>query len=359
MKIAVIGTVGLPANYGGFETLVENLVKNLATKYQFTVYCSSNNRVDKPKKYGTTNLVYIPLKANGVQSIPYDIISIFNAIFITDILLILGVSGCICLPIIKLISQKKIIIHIDGLEWRRAKWGAMAKKFLKISEQIAINYADVVIADNAAIQEYITDEYHKNSELIAYGGDHVFPMKTEQLKNWNYSFSPKSYAIKVCRIEPENNIHIVLEAFSKINNLSLVIVGNWNNSEYGLMLRKKYIHDKNIQFLDPIYDQDKLYILRSNALCYVHGHSAGGTNPSLVEAMFLGLPIIAFDINYNQETTYHKAIYFDSVEKLITLLKGFDKLELSNLGSKMKELALQYYTWENVTDKYADLFVKN
>ena len=359
MKIAVIGTVGLPANYGGFETLVENLVQHLGLRYQFTVYCSSINRADRPKKCGNADLVYIPLQANGAQSIPYDIISIFKAIVSSDVLLVLGVSGCICLPFVKTITKKKIIVHIDGLEWKRAKWGALAKSFLKISEHIAIKYADIIIADNFAIQEYIKEEYQKKSELIAYGGDHVVPAKLEQEPKWQYSFAPKSYAFKVCRIEPENNVHMVLEAFSINKKIPLVVVGNWANSEYGRLLREKYTGDDNIQLLDPIYDQSKLYILRSNALLYVHGHSAGGTNPSLVEAMFLGLPIISFEINYNKETTHNNAIYFDSVEKLGEVLKGVDNLDLSILGEKMKVLALKYYTWNNIADKYASLFERS
>ena len=355
MKIAVIGTVGLPANYGGFETLVENLVQHLGFRYQFTVYCSSINRADRPKKCGNADLVYIPLQANGAQSIPYDIISIFKAIVSSDVLLVLGVSGCICLPFVKKISKKKIIVHIDGLEWKRAKWGAWAKSFLKMSEHIAIKYADIIIADNFAIQEYIKEEYQKKSELIAYGGDHVVPAKIDQNLAWEYSFTRKSYAFKVCRIEPENNVHMVLEAFSKNKKMPLVVVGNWANSEYGQMLRVNY-KQNNIQLLDPIYDQSKLYILRSNAALYVHGHSAGGTNPSLVEAMYLGLPIIAFDVNYNKETTKNNAIYFNSADKLDEIINGLDRLDLSILGSKMHELALKHYTWGNISEKYADLF---
>jgi len=356
IKIAVIGTVGLPANYGGFETLVENLVNYLGKQFQFTVYCSFKKGLERPKKISNAELVYIPLQANGIQSIPYDIISMFHAIFKADVLLVLGVSGCVCLPLVKMIFGKNIIVHIDGLEWKREKWGGMAKWFLKKSEHIAIQYADKIIADNAAIQEYIAKEYQKESVLIAYGGDHVLPVKKDQNLAWEYPFTYKSYAFKVCRIEPENNVHMVLEAFVKNNGMPLVIVGNWANSEYGLVLRKKFGNSKKIYLLDPIYDQRKLYQLRSNARLYVHGHSAGGTNPSLVEAMFLGLPIISFDINYNRETTKNRAIYFSSAETLVKVLSSLESFNLSVLGAKMKAVALNYYTWDIVTKKYAKLF---
>jgi len=356
IKVAVVGTVGLPANYGGFETLVENLVKYLGKQFQFTVYCSSKKGLERPKKISNVELVYIPLQANGIQSIPYDIISMFHAIFRADVLLVLGVSGCVCLPLVKMVFGKNIIVHIDGLEWKREKWGRMAKWFLKKSERIAIQYADKIIADNVAIQEYITKEYHKESVLIAYGGDHVLPVKKDQDLAWEYPFTCNNYAFKVCRIEPENNVHMVLEAFSKNNRIPLVIVGNWGNSEYGLALRKKFYNNKNIYLLDPIYDQSKLYQLRSSAKLYVHGHSAGGTNPSLVEAMFLGLPIISFDINYNRETTQNNAIYFSSVDTLEKVLTSLELFNLSILGSKMNALALKYYTWNIITKKYAKLF---
>ena len=134
-KIAIIGTVGIPAKYGGFETLTEHLTKELGRSYVMTVYCSSKAYKNKLKSYHNAQLKYINLNANGVQSIPYDIISVFKSLRNSDALLILGVSGCIVLPFVKLISKKKIIINIDGLEWRREKWGKFIKWFLKYSEK--------------------------------------------------------------------------------------------------------------------------------------------------------------------------------------------------------------------------------
>ncbi len=172
-KIAIIGTVGVPAIYGGFETLAEYLTKYLGKKYELTVYCSSKSYSNKIIEYNNARLVYLPLNANGVQSIPYDILSILKALRYADTLLILGVSGCISLPFVKLISRKKIVVNIDGLEWKREKWNKFAKWFLKFSEKLAVKYADAVITDNKVIQNYVLSEYGVKSTLIAYGADHA------------------------------------------------------------------------------------------------------------------------------------------------------------------------------------------
>jgi len=172
-KISIIGTVGIPAKYGGFETLTEYLTKYLSQDYDLTVYCSAKSYAERPDRYNGTALKYISLKANGVQSIPYDIVSFFKARRDAETILVLGVSGCIILPFIKLFSGCKIIVNIDGLEWQREKWNKYAKWFLKFSEKQAVNSADVVITDNKVIQDYVRDEYNKESKLIAYGGDHA------------------------------------------------------------------------------------------------------------------------------------------------------------------------------------------
>jgi len=291
-----------------------------------------------------------------VQSIPYDITSIFKSLTFADTLVVLGVSGCIVLPFVKLISKKKVIVNIDGLEWKREKWGSAAKWFLKYSEKLAVNYADEVVTDNRVIQEYVKSEYRKESTLIAYGADHVTKEKLSREIVSQYPFLSEKYAFKVCRIEPENNIHIILEAFSEFGDLNLVIIGNWENSEYGIKLKEKYLESKNIFLLDPIYDQQVLNQIRSNCYVYMHGHSAGGTNPSLVEAMYLGLPIFAYGIQYNSETTQNKAMYFDDKEALLSLLTSIDSESLGRVALDMKSIAVKEYTWGNITQKYSELF---
>jgi len=355
-KIAIIGTVGLPAKYGGFETLTEYLTKHVGHRFNFTVYCSSKFYTKKIKKYHNAQLKHIPLNANGTQSIVYDILSIFNALLFADILLILGVSGCVSLPLVKLISTKKIIVNIDGIEWKRAKWGKFAKWFLKYSENLAVKYADVIISDNKVIQQYVQDTYAVKSELIAYGANHATKVKLTASAIANYPFLSEKYAFKVCRIEPENNIHVILSAFSETKKIPIVIVGNWDNSNYGKNLKLHFSKFKNIYLLDPIYDQNILNQIRSNCYIYVHGHSAGGTNPSLVEAMCLGLPIVAYAVHYNIETTKNKALYFENKKELINILQLLKNDELKLTANELNRVAKDNYTWEIISEKYAALF---
>jgi glycosyltransferase involved in cell wall biosynthesis len=357
-KIAIIGTVGLPSNYGGFETLTEYLTKYLGDKFDFTVFCSSKSYNKKIKTYNNAKLKYLPLNANGIQSIFYDILSIFYALFFADVLLILGVSGCVFLPLVKLISSKKIIVNIDGLEWKRQKWNKVAKRFLKFSEVCAVKYANVIIADNKVIKDYVYSNYKKNAHLIAYGGDHCNLKKQSYELLKKFPFLEKKYAFKVCRIEPENNIEIILEAFAQADKIPLVLIGNWNNSTFGKQIKSKYQDFETIYLLDPIYDQDVLNGIRSNCEFYIHGHSAGGTNPSLVEAMSLGLPILCYDINYNDETTENSALYFKSSLDLINLIKSISQEEIKLIGNRMYDIARNKYKWSIISNQYMELFEK-
>ncbi len=355
-KVAIIGTVGIPAKYGGFETLVEHLTKQLSKDYEMSVYCSSHSYSEKLYTYNGATLKYINLKANGIQSIPYDIVSIIRSCRTADTLLILGVSGCMILPLVKYFSTKKIIVNIDGLEWKRDKWNKYAKWFLKFSEKQAVKYADIVVSDNKVIQDYIKEEYGRDSVYIAYGADHVSKeIMSDEIKV-KYSFLNKKYAFNVCRIEPENNLHLILEAFKEYRDLNLVIIGNWSNSEYGINLKAKYGEIKNINLIDPIYDQKILNEIRSNCYVYIHGHSAGGTNPSLIEAMYLKLPIFAYAISYNKETTDNKAFYFNSKNELIKLLENINEDVLYKNACNMSEYALKDYIWNNISNKYLKLF---
>ena len=360
LRVAIIGTTGLPARYGGFETLAHHLVCKLSSQFDMTVYCSSKYFGKSGKRltsYKGAKLEYVSLNANGYQSIPYDIISMFRAIRNNDVLLVLGISGALFLPILKLFTKKPILINIDGQEWKRPKWNWLAKKVLGFSEKLAVRYADTVISDNKVIQDYVQNCYGRSgSWLIEYGGDHVEkqPLHDELLQK--YSFLSRPYAFNVSRIEPENNIHMILDAFSRTPEHHLVIVGLWNHGPYGLGLREQYSNFSNIHLLDPIYDQTQLNEIRSNASVYVHGHSAGGTNPGLVEAMCLGLPIISYGVSYNRETTCHRARYFSNGEELLQQLNTLDEKERQRLGREMEEIGHHHYTWNRIAALYAAAF---
>ena len=353
-NIAVIGIQGVPANYGGFESLVENIIGvDKSEDIRYTVFCSSKDMGERMPSYKGARLKYVPFHANGLQSVPYDIVSMMRAIRGYDTVLILGVSGCIFLPVLRLFSRSKLVVNIDGLEHRRDKWGKTARAFLKYSEKIAVKYADVIIADNKGIQDYVKEEYGKGSELIAYGGDHVIrelsPSFEQEVLD-KYSLQSDDYAITVCRIEPENNCHKTLEAFSRTDK-KLMFIGNWSRSEYGQNLKEKYSKFPNIIIQNPIYDIDILYALRKNAGMYIHGHSAGGTNPSLVEAMFFGCPILCYDVVYNRASTQEKAYYWKDVDELVDLLKRTDLC-----GDVMRSIAQKEYTWETIASRYEALY---
>ena len=164
-----------------------------------------------------------------------------------------------------------------------------------------------------------------------------------------------NYAIGVCRIEPENNIHVILEAFADAS-LPLMMVGNWENSTYGRKLLERYRDNTHIFMYPSIYDHAQLDVLRWGSKLYVHGHSCGGTNPSLVEAMYLGLPIAAFDVDFNRETTENRALYFKDADGLRNLLNSLDDAKLQEVGEAMKEIADRRYTWQRITGLYVDLF---
>jgi glycosyltransferase involved in cell wall biosynthesis len=356
-KVAIIGTVGLPANYGGFETLTEHLVEEMGHKHDFTVYCSGKKypKAKRKNHYCGARLKFLPFDANGIQSIPYDTFSILHALFYADVLLILGVAGAWILPFVKLFTNKKIIISIDGIEWKRDKWNLLARWYLFWAEGIAVKYSHIDISDNEAIQDYTAARYGSLSRIIEYGGDHTLKVAIKKEDPTMYPFLNEPYAFKVCRIEPENNVHTVLEAFATLRSMPLVIVGNWDKSDYGRMLKANFSHYKNIHLFDPIYQQEKLDLLRSNATIYIHGHSAGGTNPSLVEAMSLGLPVIAFKVAYNKVTTEHQALYFNDVHSLVEVVRTADWTQMQYMGKVMAGIAERRYTWHYIARQYERL----
>jgi len=351
MKIAIIGTVGVPASYGGFETLVENLIEDDTSDY--TVYCSGLHYSEQIETYKNARLIYLPFRANGFQSIIYDIVSTLHALWSGyRNFLILGTSGAGILPLVRLFFPNvKIVINIDGLEWKRQKWKGFAKRFLRVSECLAVRFSTIVVADNEAITKYVEANYNRSCETIAYGGDHaVIDTAVAQGTECPYDTGP--YAFALCRIEPENNVHMILEAFATAK-LNLIFVGNWQASDYGRDLLRRYSNVSNIELVKPIYDLETLAYYRRNCEVYVHGHSAGGTNPSLVEMMHFDKPIVAFDCVYNRATLEGLGFYFSSVSTLSHIV---EEGEFRNEGVNFGDIARRRYTWSIVRTQYRELF---
>ncbi|MCH2223411.1 MAG: DUF1972 domain-containing protein [Crocinitomicaceae bacterium] len=355
-RLAIIGSVGIPVNHEGFETLTENLVEQLSYKYEITVFCSTKDlkRSERKSSYKGARLKFIPLKANGLQGVLYYYIAIFRALFYADTLLILGVSGCTMLPLVRLFTRKKIIVNIDGLEWRRKKWGRLAKWFLRLSEGFAIRYSHVDVVDNKAIQRYTTMYYGTVSKVIPYGGNHKTVDRSNEALMNKYPFVNNDYFIKVAPIEPENNIELILRTFS-VEKEQLVIVGDWSKSEFGKALYKEYGSLSNIQLLNPIYELEEIDFLRGNAKAYIHGREAGGTNPSLVQAMCLGLPVISFNVSFNRETTKAQALYFGSENELKAIIKTTLEKEYIKNKKAMLLISHKEYTWKRIAEQYDDL----
>jgi len=350
MKLAIVGSVGVPASYGGFETLVEHLIGD--DEHDYTVYCSGVHYKERLNTYKGARLVYIPISANGPASFLYDAFSIVHGIFAGHRhFLILGTSGTSMIPLVRLLCPSvRMVANIDGVEWRRQKWQGVAKRFLRFSESMAVRSAHVVVADNEAISDYVRISYDRQSETIAYGGDHAL-VELQDISVYADLDIERPYSLSLCRIEPENNVHMILQAFSESGE-ELVFIGNWQATDYGKKLLVKYSKFANLRLLDPIYDLEILCAYRTHCRVYVHGHSAGGTNPSLVEAMHFAKPIIAFNCGYNRASMEGKGAYFmDSAE----LKDRVSEISQSH-DPEMREIALRKYSWVIVKQKYLALF---
>lgn len=355
-KVAIIGTVGLPANYGGFETMVKYLTEQKNEEFDFTVFCQKTPRNQQLKEYNGSKLKYLPFKANGSQSIIYDIVAIATSWFKYDTLVILGTPGCIILPLLNIFKKTRTIVNFGGLEWARDKWGFLGKIYLKLTEQIAVKFATVMVADNQHFCNYIKETYGTKSVLIEYGGDHTqrLPVSRELIEK--YPFLNDPYDVSISRAQVDNNLHLLLEAYSKIPERKLVLISNYSSFEYGRQLKERYKGFSNLWLQDAVYDKIELDVIRSNASVYIHSHSFCGTAPSLVEAMNLRLPVIAFDVPTNHFTTEEKALYFKDEDDLKVLIESSNHNKIGKLADQMYEIAKRRYTWKRIGEKYGELF---
>ncbi|WP_242918062.1 DUF1972 domain-containing protein [Pontibacter liquoris] len=354
MRIAIVGTRGIPNTYGGFETLAEYLVTHLTKDIDITVYCSSVDQACKDKTYHGARLKYIPLTSHGAIGILYDSLALFDALPKYDKVLLLGFGGGFAMPFLQK-YKSRLVVNIGGLDWKRDKWSVPAQKVIKTAEKLLLKYSGQIVSDNTGIQQYITQEYNRESELITYGGDQAVKQEVSEAYLKKYPFLASDYAFSVARIQSDNNIDMLLEAFSNQGAIPLVLVGNWQNSKYGKSLKASYQNRENLHLLEAIYYRPELDVLRSNCAVYIHGHSAGGTNPSLVEAMYLGLPVFAFASGYNEHTSENKAFYFSNAQELTSLLENYHSLDLSFVGNELKQIAEARYKWELIATKYKSI----
>ena len=358
-KVAIIGTNGLPAKYGGFETLANFLVENLNKEHnELIVYCSKTSKEERLLTYNGAKLIYFPFKANGWQSMIYDFVTIVHAFFTASDLIILGFSGAFAFPLNK-IFKKNIIFNIGGIEWQKVRGSKLTSKIevliKKYMEKICVKNSNAIIIDNEHFKNYIKTTYNKEPILAEYGGDHAENIMINDSLLKKYSFLKSNYALSVSRAQDDMNIHIIIEAYKKNKNQKIVIVSNWNISDYGKELYKDN-HNKydNIILLGAIYDHLEINAIRSNCNLYIHSHSLCGTAPSLVEAMSLNLAVICFDVPTNRFTTENKSLYFNNSDSLAELIEGIDDKKQNIIKNKMFEIANNRYKWSRISKIYEE-----
>ena len=348
----IIGIVGVPGGYGGFETLADYLLDSKKIRAcGAVVYCEKEVYKAQGGEYKGAKLEPLIWKANGWQSVLYDLSGLFHASRMGGTLLILGTSATFVIPLLRIFFPKcKYIVNMAGLEWSRSKWGPFARWFLKFNEAVAAKFAHSFITDNQGLTDYIYSEYGRLSLLIPYGGDQF--EKSNANKNVYTEFDlPERFDFAMARAQVDNNMDIILDACASAGS-NLVFVSNWNSTDYGKKMLKKYGHLKNIRMIGPLYDVEKIKSLYLRARFYIHGHSAGGTNPVLVESMWAGLPILSYDVSFNRYTTQNKAHYFKTAVELEKLLANMTDDAREECARELFEIANDKYKWEHILTAY-------
>lgn len=362
-KVALIGTNGIPAQYGGIETLAEYLARDLNEEYDLYCYCSKTPKEKQLETYRNTKLIYLPLKANGWQSIFYDGWSILRSLCKHDVLVILGCSCPFVMPFKSLTKKGVVYNSIGGREADKVRgWKALGKLELvikKIFSRWAVKNADYVIIDNAANIERFEKQHGFKPLLAEYGGDHATSEPITSEMQEKYPFLNGQYDVTVSRAQVDMNIHMVIDAYKQVPERKVVIISNWQKSEYG---QKLYAENagkyENILLQNAIYNQKELNTIRSNASLYLHTHSMCGTAPSLVEAMYLGLPVVCFKVPTNIESTEHQSIYFGSVSELVNILMKLDEPTIEDLKANLHEIAMRRYIWRRISNIYKECIDK-
>ncbi len=354
LKIAIAGTRGIPNHYGGFEQITAYVAPGLVEKgHSVTVYNSHNH----PYQGSTWNGVeivhcYDPEHMLGTAGqFVYD----FNCIQDMrqrdfDVILFMGyTSSSVWGSMFP--RRATIISNMDGLEWKRSKYSKPVQAFLKYAEKLAVKYSDYYIADSTVIRSYLQKKYAINSAFIAYGAERFVDDDCPLMNKFN--LKPKEYFLLVARMEPENNIETILEGFTKsVSTKKFLVVGNTSN-KFGQYLKAKFGHDERVCFHDAIFNIKTIQHLQHNAYLYFHGHSVGGTNPSLLEAMAGGALIAAHDNPFNRSVLNHNAFYFSSSADVqwLTEVVARNAAEDTMIGNNIKRIQ-QHYNWDKIISEY-------
>jgi glycosyltransferase involved in cell wall biosynthesis len=354
IRIGILGSRGIPNHYGGFEQLAEQLSYGLVSKGHEVFVYSSHNHPYSEKTWNGVHIIhcYDPeyLMGSSGQFI-YDLNCILDSRTRKfDVVLVLGYTSSSVWG--RLLPRDSVIIfNMDGLEWQRNKYSGNARRFLHYAEKLAVKYSDFYISDSPVIQTYYLNKYKLPTEDIAYGAK----LTTKENINILHAFGvePYRYFILIARMEPENQIEAVLDGYAVSNtDCHFLVVGNMGNA-YGKRLIKKFHQDKRIHFTGALFDEKTTHSLRLYSKLYFHGHSSGGTNPSLLEAMASHCLIVAHNNPFNRSVLEEDALYFSTGSDIKFLIEQFKPGPLEEqMVSRNLEKIRTKYNWENVTGHY-------
>lgn len=360
MKIAILGTRGIPNSYGGFEQFAEYLSVGLVELgHSVTVYNVHFHEYDQPEFKGVEiRKIYSPEKQIGaVANFVYDYLCMKDALK-QDFDIIYEAGYHSNAPSYYLLKKNSpiVITNMDGIEWKRSKWNYFTRQLIKKLEKIAVRKSDYLVSDNSAIQEYYKKEFGADSFYIAYGADIVEHFDEEMISPYNVTAN--NYFLLIARLEPENNIEMILDGYVLSADIRpLLIIGN-AETKYGRFLQAKY-HNNNIRFLGAIYNKEVLDNLRHYCALYFHGHSVGGTNPSLLEAMASETLIAAHDNVFNKSVLNINALYFvkdKDVASIIRNLNSWGEDEKKFFIANNKAQTINCYSWKSIVFQYENLF---
>lgn len=343
MKIGIIGTRGIPNHYGGFEQFAEYLSVYLVDKNCEVFVYNSSHHPYQEKEFNGVKIIHCNDPENKVGTVGqfiYDLNCILDARKRDlDVILQLGYTSS---SIWSLLFPKKpiIITNMDGLEWKRSKYNFFVRLFLRYAERLAVKYSDFLVSDSVGIKKYIDKKYNKDSKYIAYGSKNVEDVDDSVLKK--YGLIKYNYHMLIARMEPENNVETILDGVAISDSKdTFLVVGDYTTNDFGKKLKSKFKDYENIIFLGSIYNSNELNSLRYHSNLYFHGHSVGGTNPSLLEAMGSNTLIIAHNNIFNKAILKENAYYFYSAEDVSFYLskkskkQEFEKEKLKKNAKKI------------------------
>jgi glycosyltransferase involved in cell wall biosynthesis len=361
MRIAILGTRGVPASYGGFETFAEQLSTRLVARgHQVTVYCRSHYVSPRQIEYHGVTLKVLPtIRHKYFDTVVHTFISSLHAMTRGfDAALICNAANAPFAPFLRL-ARTRVAINVDGLEHKRKKWNWLGRNYYLLAERLATLLPNRIVTDACVIQDYYLTRYRTPSTMIAYGAEIERRQDRAAVRQWGVE--PNRYILYVSRLEPENNARLVIEAFKRVRTSHrLLIVGDAPYAhEYIRELRESAEPDPRIIFTGFVFG-DAYRALQQNAYCYVHATEVGGTHPALVEAMGYGNCVLALAAPENVEVLGEAGIPYKDVEELAEQLQRVlrDASLVASYRQMAQERVRQYYNWESVVDHYEQLFAE-